>query len=246
VWRTAGRRLDHRYRRGGEARPTLTRCSRLSNTHTTNESLVPNKPSQLMPDFVTRGGDQLFHLVMVVHPAVRRRTSQSLSPIAKSKPGELNYASSGAGTPYHMAGELFKAMTGTNIVHCSHKLPARRQQRDRRPCADDVRPPSHHASNVRQGRCVPMAPGATLERAAGCAHHRGGGCRLRIHLWLGIMAPAGTPQPDRRQVNAEINKAINAPRESGVGPAGGGAARDERRPDRPLPCAPTSRNGRCG
>src|SRR3979409_418057 len=89
----------------------------MSNTHTTNESLIPNKPFQLMRDFVPVAGINYSDLVMVVHPSVPAKDLKEFIAYAKSKPGELNYASSGAGTPYHMAGELFKAMTGTNIVH---------------------------------------------------------------------------------------------------------------------------------
>src|SRR2546421_371853 len=60
-------------------------------------------------------------LIMVVHPSVPAKDLKEFIALAKSKPGELNYASSGTGTPYHMAGELFKAMSGTNIVHVPHK-----------------------------------------------------------------------------------------------------------------------------
>ena len=55
--------------------------------------------------------------VLVVHPSVPAKTVQELIALAKSKPGQLNYASSGIGTPPHLAGELFKAMAGVDIVH---------------------------------------------------------------------------------------------------------------------------------
>src|SRR2546423_7548042 len=58
---------------------------------------------------------------MVIHPSVPAKDLKEFIAYAKSKPGELNYASSGAGTPYHMAGELFKAMSGTDLVHVPHK-----------------------------------------------------------------------------------------------------------------------------
>ena len=93
----------------------------MSNTHTTNESLIPNKPFQLMRDFVPVSPINYSDLLMVMHPGVPAKNLKEFIALAKSKPGELNYASSGPGTPYHMAGELFKAMSGTNIVHVPHK-----------------------------------------------------------------------------------------------------------------------------
>ena len=63
---------------------------------------------------------------MVVHPSVPAKDLKEFIAWRSRSPGELNYASSGAGTPYHMAGELFKAMSGTNIVHVPHKASAKR------------------------------------------------------------------------------------------------------------------------
>src|SRR5262247_2502173 len=93
----------------------------MSNTHTTNESLIPNKPFQLMRDFVPIAPINYSDLIMVMHPSVPAKNLKEFIALAKSKPGQLNYASSGPGTPYHMAGELFKAMSGTDIVHVPHK-----------------------------------------------------------------------------------------------------------------------------
>ncbi|MFZ0621003.1 MAG: tripartite tricarboxylate transporter substrate-binding protein, partial [Pseudolabrys sp.] len=93
----------------------------MSNTHTTNESLLPNKPFQLMRDFVPVATINYSDLLMVVHPSVPAKTVKEFVELATKEPGKLNYASSGPGTPYHMAGELFKAMSGTDIVHVPHK-----------------------------------------------------------------------------------------------------------------------------
>ena len=88
----------------------------MSNTHTTNESLIPNKPYQLMRDLTPVATVNYSDLLMVVHPSVPAKDVKEFIALAKKDPGKLNYASSGPGTPYHMAGELFKAMSGTNIV----------------------------------------------------------------------------------------------------------------------------------
>src|SRR3954463_14283320 len=93
----------------------------MSNPHTTNESLTPNKPFQLMRDFVPVAGINYSDLVMVVHPSVPAKDVKEFIALAKKEPGKLNFASSGLATPYHMAGELFKHMTGTQIVHVPHK-----------------------------------------------------------------------------------------------------------------------------
>jgi tripartite-type tricarboxylate transporter receptor subunit TctC len=93
----------------------------MSNTHTTNESLIPNKPFALMRDFTAVAPINYSDLLMVVHPSVPAKDVREFIALAKSRPGQLNYASSGPGTPYHMAGELFKAMSGTDIVHVPYK-----------------------------------------------------------------------------------------------------------------------------
>ena len=59
--------------------------------------------------------------ILVVHPSVPAKTVQELITLAKAKPGELNFASSATGSATHLAGELFKSMTGINIVHIPYK-----------------------------------------------------------------------------------------------------------------------------
>ena len=93
----------------------------MSSTHTTNESLIQNKPYQLMRDFAAVALVNSSDLVMVIHPSVAANNLKEFIALAKSKPDGMNYASSGPGTPYHMAGELFKSMTGTTIQHVPHK-----------------------------------------------------------------------------------------------------------------------------
>jgi len=93
----------------------------MSNAHTVNESLIPNKPFGLMKDFVGIAPVNYSNLLLVVHPSVPVKNVAELVALAKSKPGKLNYASSGNGTPYHMAGELFKHMAGINMTHIPYK-----------------------------------------------------------------------------------------------------------------------------
>src|SRR5256885_1982690 len=93
----------------------------MSNTHTVNETLIPKKPFDLMRDFTPITGINYSDLIMVIHPSVPAKDLKEFIALAKSKPGVLNYASSGPGTPYHMAGELFKAMAGLGILHIPQK-----------------------------------------------------------------------------------------------------------------------------
>src|SRR5438128_11323047 len=88
----------------------------MSNTQTANESLVPERKYELMRDLAPIAPVNYSDLVIVVHPQVAAKTPAEFIALAKSQPGKLNYASSGQGTPYHMAGELFKTMAGIDVV----------------------------------------------------------------------------------------------------------------------------------
>ena len=185
----------------------------MSNTHTTNESLTPNKPFQLMRDFVPVAGINYSDLVMVIHPSVPAKDLKEFIAYAKSKPGELNYASSGPGTPYHMAAELFKSMSGTNLVHVPHK--ASGEMRNSvigghvQMGFDAI---TTMASNVKAGQVRALGTSAAkrstvLPDLPTIAEAGVPGYESTI--WIGIMAPAGTPKPIVDKLNAEINKAIN-------------------------------------
>src|SRR5260370_16905746 len=95
----------------------------MSNTQTANESLVTSsqRKYELMRDLAPIAPVNSSDLVIVVHPSVPAKTLPEFIALAKSQPGKLNYASSGQGTPYHMAGELFKAMAGIDVVHVPYR-----------------------------------------------------------------------------------------------------------------------------
>jgi tripartite-type tricarboxylate transporter receptor subunit TctC len=187
----------------------------MSNTHTTNESLVPHKPYALMRDFVPVAPINSSDLVMVVHPSVPAKTLKELIALAKSEPGKLNYASSGTGTPYHMAGELFKSMSGTDIQH----VPYRGSSGARNDVLggqvqmmfDAI---TTMAPNVKAGQVRALATTGTkrstvLPDVPTVAEAGVPGYEATI--WVGIMAPKGTPQAIVDRLNAEINKAIDRP-----------------------------------
>ncbi len=93
----------------------------ISNAHTVNETLFAKKPFKLTTDFVPIAPINSSDLVLVTRPGLGLKTVAELIAKAKSDPGKLTYASSGPGTPYHMAGELFKQMAGVDILHVPYR-----------------------------------------------------------------------------------------------------------------------------
>ena len=187
----------------------------MSNTHTTNESLIPNKPFQLMRDFVPITPVNYSDVMMVVHPSVGAKTLKDFIALAKSKPGQLNYASSGPGTPYHMAAELFKAMSGTDIVHVPHK--GSDQARTAilggqvqmmfdaiTTMAGQARAGKVRALGTTGSSRSSVTPEVPTIAEAGVPGYE-------ATIWLGLMAPAGTPRPVLEKLNTEVNRIINAP-----------------------------------
>jgi len=185
----------------------------MSNTHTTNESLFANKPYQLMRDFVAVSPINYSDLLMVAHPSAGVKNLKDFISLAKSKPGALNYASSGPGTPYHMAGELFKVMSGTDIVHVPHKASG-----DMRSSVigghvqmmfDAI---TVMAEGVRAGQLVALGTTGS-ERSAVMPQvptvAEAGVPGYEATIWLGIMAPAATPSVIVDELNAEIGKIMN-------------------------------------
>ncbi len=187
----------------------------MSNTHTVNESLIPNKPYQLLRDFVPVAPINSSDLVLVVHPAVPANNLAELLQMAKSKPKALNYASSGNGTPYHMAGELFKAMAGVDIVHIPYKgssgartdvLGGQVQM-----MFDAVPTMTDH---IRSGKV--KAFGTTGEKRSEVLANvptiaEAGVPGYEAVIWLGVMAPRNTPREIVNRLNAEISKITSRP-----------------------------------
>ena len=186
----------------------------MSNTHTTNESLIQNKPYQLMRDFVPVAPVNYSDLVLVVHPKVPAGSLAELLALARAKPRGMNYASSGPGTPYHMAGELFKAMAGVDIVHVPYKGSSGARTDvlggQVEMMFDAI---STMAPNVRAGKLKalgttgkvrsPVLPEVPTVAEAGVPGYE-------ATIWLGLMAPAGTPAQIVNRLNAEIAKFVNS------------------------------------
>ncbi len=187
----------------------------MSNTHTVNESLSPHKPFQLMRDFVPVAPVNYSDLVLVVNPSVPVNTLKDLIALAKAKPHVLNYASSGPGTPYHMAGELFKAMAGLDIVHVPYKGSSGARtdvlggQVQMMFDAITTMAPQVRAGKVKALATTgktrsPVLPDVPTLSEAGVPGYE-------AVIWLGVMAPKGTPDAIVQRLNAEIRKIVNNP-----------------------------------
>ena len=185
----------------------------VSGTQTVNETLYTKKPYHLMHDLVPIAPLIDSDLVLVVHPSVPAKSVKEL--LARAKPGTLNFGSSGPGSNYHMAAELLKHLTGINIVHVPYKgstgmrtdiLSGQIQMLfDSVPTmaplikAGKVR--ALGTSGVTRSPILPDVP--TIAEA--------GVPGFQATLWVGFMAPAGTPQPIVDKLNAEITKIVSRP-----------------------------------
>src|SRR5215472_1662945 len=187
----------------------------MSNTQTANESLVPQRKYELMRDLAPIAPVNYSDLVIVVHPSVPAKTLQEFIALAKSQPGKLNYASSGQGTPYHMAGELFKTMAGIDVVHVPYRnsgearsgviggqvqmmidaVPAMA------PNIADKQVRALATTGTKRSDVLPDVPTAIEAGVPG----------YEATIWLGLMAPAGTPKPIIDKLAAATNAFVKRP-----------------------------------
>jgi tripartite-type tricarboxylate transporter receptor subunit TctC len=187
----------------------------MSNAHTVNETLIANKPFQLMRDFVAVAPINYSDLVLVATPALPDSTLKALIADAKARPGKLNYASSGPGTPYHMAGELFKSMAGVYLVH----IPYRGSSGARTDVIggqvdvmfDAV---TTMAEQVKAGKVKALAT-TGKQRSEVLPDvptlHEAGVPGYEATIWLGLMAPRGTPRAVVDKLNEAVSKIVSQP-----------------------------------
>src|SRR3546814_6816335 len=93
----------------------------MSNTQTVNDTLLKDNPYDLMKDFEPVAPINEASLVLVDKKGLYVSSVKDLIALEKKQPGVLNYASSGIGTPYHIAGALFGSMAGTDAQHVPYK-----------------------------------------------------------------------------------------------------------------------------
>jgi tripartite-type tricarboxylate transporter receptor subunit TctC len=187
----------------------------VSGTQTVNETLYAHKQYQLMRDLVPVAPLIDTDLVLVVHPSVQAKTLGELLALARSNPGAINYGSSGPGSNYHMAGELLKNLAGVDIVHVPYKgstgarndiLSGQIQMLfDSVPTmAPMIKAGLVRALGTTGKTRSPILPDVPTIAEAGVAG-------FNATLWVGFMAPAGTPQPIVDKLNQEITRIASRP-----------------------------------
>src|SRR5947207_2421646 len=187
----------------------------MSNTKTANESLAPERKYELMRDLAPISPVNYPDLVIVVHPSVQVKTLQEFIALAKSQPGKLNYASSGQGTPYHMAGELFKTMAGIDVVHVPYRNSGEARsgviggQVQMMIDAVPAMAPNVAENQVRALATTGKARSTVLPNVPTAIEAGISGYEATI--WLGLMAPTGTPKPIIDKINAAVNAAVRRP-----------------------------------
>jgi tripartite-type tricarboxylate transporter receptor subunit TctC len=187
----------------------------VASPHINLEILATNKTYQLMRDFTAVSVAFSTDAVLVVHPAVPAKSVQELIALAKSKPGALTYASSGPGSNKHLGGELFKLMTGTDILHVAYKgsTGARNDiigghvnmMFDEVPSvAPNVLAGQVRALGVTGAKRSSALPDVPTVSEAGVPGYEHTG-------WFGIMVPAGTPKSIVDLLNAEMRALVARP-----------------------------------
>ena len=186
-----------------------------NSTHGSNPALYAKLPYDAVRDFAPIALTVGMPYVLSVHPSLPVTNLKQLIAFAKSKPGQLYYASAGNGSTHHLSGELLSSMARINIVHVPYK----------------GGPPATAATvggevsmlfntvgsvqpSVKSGRLRALAVTTTSRSGAlpdVPTMAEAGLPGFQMQSWFGLLAPAGTPRPIISRLNAETNKALNTP-----------------------------------
>ena len=186
-----------------------------STTHAINPGLLKKLPYDSIRDFsaITLVADS--PLLFLAHPALGVANIQELVAAAKTRPGRINYASSGPGTGGHLSVELLKRMTGIDLVHIPYKGAG--------PALVDLvsgqvqvmcTSPLPSLPHVRAGRLKGLAMTGRARSSAAPeipTVAESGVPGYESTLWYALLAPVATPQPVLRRLHAETVKAIKLP-----------------------------------
>ncbi len=184
------------------------------NSHGIAPNLFPKMPYDALKDFVAVAYVGYVPNVLAVHPSVPAKSVKELVALAKAQPGKLNFASSGNGSTQHLAGELFKQLTGTSIVHVPYKGSGDAIKDLLAGVVSmnfDTMPPvlPHIQAGKLRGlaistpRRLPQLPDVPTFAEEGITG-------FDVANWYGVMAPAGTPRELVTRLNVDINKAMLA------------------------------------
>ncbi len=185
------------------------------NTLVMNRGLYPQLPFDPVKDLVPVARTSWGQLLLVAHPGTGFRTAADLVAAAKAKPGRLNYASPGVGTPHHLSMELFKQTAGVYLTHIPYRGTA--------PAVTDLLGgqveamflPIHVAlPHVKSGKLVALGLGsdkrhALMPELPTLAQAKAG--NVNVDMWYGIFAPPGTPPEQVALLNRELKDILEAP-----------------------------------
>jgi tripartite-type tricarboxylate transporter receptor subunit TctC len=191
---------------------TLAMCATPT---TTNLSLYSKLPYDTLKDFTYVTQVTIAPIILVVHPSVQAKSVKELIALAKSKPGQLTFGSSGLGGSLHLAGELFKIMAGIDMVHIPYKGLA--------PALTDLLGGqlSMVFSDITAG--LPHVKGGKLRCLAVTTLKRSkelpdvptiaesGLPGYEVPVWYGVCGPSGIPKEIVTKINTEIVKVLHMP-----------------------------------
>jgi tripartite-type tricarboxylate transporter receptor subunit TctC len=185
------------------------------NSHAIAPNLFKKLPYDAIKDFAAVSYVGYVPNVLAVHPSVPAKSVKELVALLKSKPGQLNYASSGNGSTQHLAGEMFKQLTGTEIVHVPYKGSgdAIKDLLGGVVAMNfDTMPPvlPHVQSGKLRGLAI-STPKRLAQLPDVPTFEEEGIRGFDVTNWYGVMAPAGTPREIVQKLNADINKAMQVP-----------------------------------
>jgi tripartite-type tricarboxylate transporter receptor subunit TctC len=186
----------------------------ISGSFTTSPSLYKNLKYDALNDMVPVIQTEDGPYVITVHPSLPVKTVKQLVALARSKPGTINYASTGQGGITHLATELFAMRTGIKITHIPYKGTG--------PAVIDtvsgqtqmmVAAAAASVPHVKSKRLYPLAVSFPKRVAAlpDVPTVMESGYKYQVNNWHGVVAPRGVPKPIIDRLNAEINKIVKAP-----------------------------------
>ena len=183
--------------------------------HALAPSLYKKLPYDIVKDFAPISLAATSTYVLVLNPSVPATTLPELIALLKAKPGQLNYASAGKGTPLHLAAELFKSKTGTDIVHVPYGGDT--------PALNDLMAGTVQLSFMSVASTAPQIRAGKLRALAVTSARRSdalpdlptlgelGIAGYDVGTWWGLLAPAGTPDAIVAKLNAAMRKAVAQP-----------------------------------
>jgi tripartite-type tricarboxylate transporter receptor subunit TctC len=183
--------------------------------HAVNATLNPKLPYDTLKDFSYVSLMSVAPLIMIAHPSLPANNVKELIALAKARPGQLNFASSGVGAAAHLTMEMFKSRVGIDMLHIPYKGTAGALQDAVGgqinvmfdvvgPLMPQVRAGNAKALVVTAKERIPAAPDVPTMAEAGVPDFVSG-------TWAGIIAPAGMPKEIVDRISAEARKALADP-----------------------------------